>query len=182
MHRPFGCGDASVQSISAIDKSLGLPLWSRRLAAIINHFCNTDADHWTGADGCVPNAVLGTDGMHSHSTRLALIADAIVRTYQIGSVLYLESGTATDIARIGLETAWGGIPLFGAGGLGVQEIADAAETELWGWPWCCRAGAGSRCILILIRVRSNAWWASWSGRKPIGRGNWLTPSLPTQFL
>ena len=26
--------------------------------------------------------------------------------------------------------------------------------------------AGSRCILILIRVRSNAWWASWSGRKP----------------
>jgi hypothetical protein len=37
-----------------------------------------------------------------------LTADAIVRTYQIGSVLYLESGTATDTARIGLETNWGG--------------------------------------------------------------------------
>jgi len=52
--------------------------------------------------------VLGTGGTHSHSTQLALTADAIVRTYQIGSVLYLESGTATDTARIGLETAWGG--------------------------------------------------------------------------
>ena len=52
--------------------------------------------------------VRGTGGTHSHSTQLALTADAIVRTYQIGSVLYLESGTATDIARIGLETAWGG--------------------------------------------------------------------------
>jgi hypothetical protein len=52
--------------------------------------------------------VLGTGGTHSHSTLLALTADAIVRTYQIGSVLYLESGTATDTARIGLETAWGG--------------------------------------------------------------------------
>src|SRR6266702_1686518 len=52
--------------------------------------------------------VLGTGGTHSHSTQLALTADAIVRTYQTGSVLYLESGTATDTARIGLETAWGG--------------------------------------------------------------------------
>src|SRR5579864_543469 len=35
-----------------------------------------------------------------------------------------------------------------------------------GWSWCYRACAGSRCILILIRVRSNAWWPSWSGCKP----------------
>jgi hypothetical protein len=35
-----------------------------------------------------------------------------------------------------------------------------------GWPWCCRAGAGLRYILILIRIRSSAWWVSWSGFKP----------------
>jgi hypothetical protein len=52
--------------------------------------------------------VLGTGGTHWHSAQLTLTADAIVRTYQIGSVLYLESGTATDTSRIGLETAWGG--------------------------------------------------------------------------
>ncbi|MGH8314398.1 MAG: Ig-like domain-containing protein [Steroidobacterales bacterium] len=31
-----------------------------------------------------------------------------MRTYQVGSVLYLESGSANDSARIGVETAWGG--------------------------------------------------------------------------
>lgn len=52
--------------------------------------------------------VLATDGSHSHSQQVTLTADAIVRTYQTGSVLYLESGTANDTARIGLETNWGG--------------------------------------------------------------------------
>ncbi|HUJ72046.1 MAG TPA: Ig-like domain-containing protein [Verrucomicrobiae bacterium] len=52
--------------------------------------------------------MLATSGSHSHSQQVTLTADATVRTYQIGSMLYLESGTATDIARIGLETNWGG--------------------------------------------------------------------------
>jgi Big-like domain-containing protein len=52
--------------------------------------------------------VLASGASHSHSAQLALTADAIVRTYQVGSVLYLESGNAADVARIGLETAWGG--------------------------------------------------------------------------
>jgi hypothetical protein len=34
--------------------------------------------------------------------------DSMVRTFQIGSVLYLETGSPTDISRIGLETMWGG--------------------------------------------------------------------------
>jgi len=49
-----------------------------------------------------------TEGSRTHSQQIMLTADAIVHTYQIGSVLYLESGTATDTARIGLETNWGG--------------------------------------------------------------------------
>jgi hypothetical protein len=52
--------------------------------------------------------VLASGGSHSHSAQLTLTADAIVRTYQVGSVLYLESGNAVDVARIGLETGWGG--------------------------------------------------------------------------
>jgi hypothetical protein len=55
--------------------------------------------------------------------------------------------------------------LFGAGGVGGQEIADERE------PTCGLAVVlpGGRRIevhLTLIRVRSNACWASWSGRKP----------------
>jgi hypothetical protein len=52
--------------------------------------------------------ILATSGKLSHSAQLTLTAEAMVRTYQIGSVLYLESGTTTDKSRIGLETAWGG--------------------------------------------------------------------------
>lgn len=50
----------------------------------------------------------GTSGTLSHNTQLTLTVEAVVNTYQTGSVLYLESGNATDVARIGLETNWGG--------------------------------------------------------------------------
>ena len=52
--------------------------------------------------------ILATSGKLSHSTRLTLTAEAVVRTYQDGSALYLESGSATDMARVGLDTTWGG--------------------------------------------------------------------------
>jgi hypothetical protein len=52
--------------------------------------------------------VLATSGKLSHSAQLSLTADAVVHTYQSGTVLYLESGNATDTSRIGLETTWGG--------------------------------------------------------------------------
>ena len=54
-------------------------------------------------------------------------------------------------------------PIFSAGRLVPVDLASRKSSKQHepGWQWCCRAGAGSRCILILIRVRSNAWWASW---------------------
>jgi len=52
--------------------------------------------------------VLATSGTLSHQAQFMLTTEAIVRTFQIGSVLYLESGPPTDISRIGLETMWGG--------------------------------------------------------------------------
>jgi len=62
----------------------------------------------SAAVGATSIGVLATGGAHTHSQQLTLTTDAIVRTYQGGSVLYLESGTSSDTARIGLETNWGG--------------------------------------------------------------------------
>ena len=53
-------------------------------------------------------AISATSGKLSHSAQLTLTTEAVVHTYQNGSVLYLESGSATDTARVGLETNWGG--------------------------------------------------------------------------
>jgi len=52
--------------------------------------------------------VVATAGTHTHSAQFTLTAKALVRTYQSGSVLYLESATATDTSRVGLDTNWGG--------------------------------------------------------------------------
>ncbi len=60
--------------------------------------------------GAFPVIVFGTSGALSHSVQLMLTMEPIVsvRTYQSGSVLYLESTANTDTARIGLEAQWGG--------------------------------------------------------------------------
>jgi len=52
--------------------------------------------------------VSAASGSLSHTTQVTLTAQAIVRTYQNGTVLYLESGNNADTTRIGLETRWGG--------------------------------------------------------------------------
>jgi hypothetical protein len=56
--------------------------------------------------------IQGTSGTLSHNTTLSLTAEASVCTCQNGSMLYLESGTATDFARIGLEMLWRVAPLM----------------------------------------------------------------------
>ena len=52
--------------------------------------------------------VAATGGGHSHSAPITLTAESLVRTYQSGTRLYLETGNSVDTARIGLETTWGG--------------------------------------------------------------------------
>ena len=54
--------------------------------------------------------VAGASGDHSHNAQLILTTEPLVsvRTYQNGSVLYLESNSGPDTARVGLETLWGG--------------------------------------------------------------------------
>ena len=60
--------------------------------------------------GVFPLTVSGASGTSSHTAQLVLTTEPIVRvrTYQSGSVLYLESDSGTDVSRIGLETIWGG--------------------------------------------------------------------------
>jgi hypothetical protein len=62
----------------------------------------------SAAIGPVVITVSATGGGHSHSAQITLTAESLVRTYQSGTRLYLESGSSVDIARIGLETTWGG--------------------------------------------------------------------------
>lgn len=84
-----------------------LPSSSFSLAANTNQTVTFNlAD--SAAVGASSISVVATSGTLAHTAQFTLTAEAIVHTYQSGSMLFLESGTATDIARIGLETMWGG--------------------------------------------------------------------------
>jgi hypothetical protein len=60
--------------------------------------------------GVFPLTVTGAGGAITHTAHMVLTTEPIVtvNTYQTGSILYLESDSGTDIARIGLQTLWGG--------------------------------------------------------------------------
>lgn len=60
--------------------------------------------------GVFPLTISGTSGSISHTVQLLLTSEPVVsaHTYQAGSILYLESDSGTDVARVGLNTLWGG--------------------------------------------------------------------------
>jgi len=64
----------------------------------------------SAAVGIFSITVLATSGRLSHSASVTLNTEPIVsvRSFQTGSLLYLESSAGADIARVGMETAWGG--------------------------------------------------------------------------
>jgi len=64
----------------------------------------------SAAVGMFPVTVLATSGSLSHSAFLTLNTEPIVtvRTSQSGSILYLESSAGADVARVGMQTVWGG--------------------------------------------------------------------------
>jgi len=64
----------------------------------------------TAPTGVFPLNVSGAGGSTSHTTQILLTSEPVVtvRTYQSGSILYLESDSGTDVARIGLQMSWGG--------------------------------------------------------------------------
>jgi len=64
----------------------------------------------SAAVGVFAVTVLATSGSLSHTTQLTLNTEPIVsvRTFQSGSLVYIESSAGTDVAHIGMQTAWGG--------------------------------------------------------------------------
>ena len=63
------------------------------------------------ASGQFTITLVGTNGAQSDSTNLSLRVTPtapVIRTYQQGSVLYLETTVGNETSRIGLETNWGG--------------------------------------------------------------------------
>lgn len=64
----------------------------------------------SAAVGEFPITLVASSGSVSHTAKFVLTTEPLVsvRAYQIGSVLYLESSAGTDVARVGLETQWGG--------------------------------------------------------------------------
>lgn len=62
----------------------------------------------SAAVGTTQILVSATSGARSHTAQIALTAQSIVTSYQIGTRFYLQSGTSADTSRVGLETTWGG--------------------------------------------------------------------------
>lgn len=64
----------------------------------------------TTSIGVFPITLSGAGGSTSHTLQIMLTSEPVVtaHTYQSGSMLYLESDSGTDVARIGLNTSWGG--------------------------------------------------------------------------
>ncbi len=64
----------------------------------------------SAAVGVFPITVLGSSGTLSHSASMTLNTEPVVsvRTFQSDSLLYLESSSGADVARVGMQTAWGG--------------------------------------------------------------------------
>lgn len=64
----------------------------------------------TAPTGVFEINVSGASQSTSHTTQILLTTEPVitVRTYQSGSMLYLESDSGADVARIGLQLMWGG--------------------------------------------------------------------------
>jgi len=64
----------------------------------------------SAAVGMFSITVHATSGRLSHSASVTLNTEPIVsvRTFQSGSALNLESSAGGDVARVGMETTWGG--------------------------------------------------------------------------
>ncbi len=60
--------------------------------------------------GEFPITLAANSGVLTHSVQLVLTTEPLVsvRTYQSGSLLLIESDSSPGIARVGLETTWGG--------------------------------------------------------------------------
>jgi hypothetical protein len=60
------------------------------------------------AVGTVTLTLSAADGTRTHQATVSLVTEPLVQTSKQGTVLYLQSQANGHVARIGLDTAWGG--------------------------------------------------------------------------
>jgi hypothetical protein len=89
----------------------------------------------------------GTSGSASHSTQVALTILPVIKTYDTGDMLYLETDTSTETTKMGLRKAWGDsiveVSLNGTNYVNSDDPGREVQTSLWDGNLDYSAGFGS---------------------------------------
>lgn len=79
--------------------------------------------------------VAATSGSLSHQGQVQLTVNPTIKTYDTGTMLYLETDTSTETTRIGLLTAWGAsiteVSLNGTNYVNHDDPGRQIQTSLW---------------------------------------------------
>jgi hypothetical protein len=79
--------------------------------------------------------VNGTSGFPSHNSQVALTVLPIIKTYDTGTMLYLETDTASETTKVGLRKAWGDsiveVSLNGTNYVNSDDPGRQIQTSLW---------------------------------------------------
>lgn len=79
--------------------------------------------------------VAATSGSISHAGQIGLTVNPVIKTYDTGTMLYLETDTSTETTRVGLLKAWGAsiteVSLNGTNYVNSDDPGRQIQTSLW---------------------------------------------------
>jgi hypothetical protein len=79
--------------------------------------------------------VQGSNGVANHNVALSLTVLPVIKTYDTGSMLYLETDTSTETTKVGLRKAWGDsiveVSLNGTNYVNSDDPGRQIQTSLW---------------------------------------------------
>ena len=79
--------------------------------------------------------VRGSNGVTNHNAPLNLTVLPVIKTYDTGSMLYLETDTSTETTKVGLREAWGDsiveVSLNGTNYVNSDDPGRQIQTSLW---------------------------------------------------
>jgi hypothetical protein len=77
----------------------------------------------------------GTSGSSSHNAQVGLTVLPVIKTYDTGDMLYLETDTSTETTKLGLRKAWGDsiveVSLNGTNYVNSDDPGRQIQTSLW---------------------------------------------------
>jgi hypothetical protein len=89
----------------------------------------------------------GTSGSASHNTQVGLTVLPVIKTYDTGDMLYLETDTSTETTKMGLRKAWGDsiveVSLNGTNYVNSDDPGREVQTSLWDGNLNYSGGIGS---------------------------------------